>query len=259
MDYLDGFVRDTWKRINAGYYANVTHVTLKERSFVRAIRRAQTAGKNAIIAELKPISPSEGRLLDGRSPRDLLGIYRRAGAAGLSVVTDPDHFGGSLEFLTWSGEMGLPTLMKDFLMAPIQLDACVACGGSAVLLILTIFRRGYPRLSIEAMIAEAHNRGLEVLLEVNSLEEYEQALQTDAAMIGINHRDLATLRLDLGLTERILSRASKDRPVWSLSGIETPEDVRRLKAAGADAFLVGTSLLRSSDPGVALRELLRRA
>jgi indole-3-glycerol phosphate synthase len=257
MDHLDVFVRDTWKRINAGYYTNVTQVTLKQRSFVRSLRRAQTAGKNAIIAELKPVSPSEGRLLDGRSPRDLLGIYRRAGAVGLSVVTDPDHFGGSLESLSCAGETGLPTLMKDFVMDPVQLDACAACGGSAVLLILAIFRRGYPRLSIETLIAEAHSRGLEVLLEVNSLEEYEQTLQTDAEMIGINHRDLATLQLDLGLTKRILSRAPKDRPVWSLSGIKTPEDVRRLKAAGADAFLVGTSLLRSSHPGAALRELIR--
>jgi indole-3-glycerol phosphate synthase len=173
------------------------------------------------------------------------------------VVTDPDHFGGSLESLSYAGETGLPTLMKDFVMDPVQLDAGAACGGSAVLLILTIFRRGYPRLSVETLIAEAHSRGLEVLLEVNSLEEYEQSLQTDAEMIGINHRDLATLQLDLGLTERILSRASKDRPVWALSGIKTPEDVRRLKAAGADASLVGTSLLRSSHPGAALRELIR--
>lgn len=257
MDHLDEFVRDTWKRVNAGYYANVTHVTLKGRSFVRAIRRAQAAGRNALIAELKPISPSEGRLLNGRSPQDLLQIYASSGAAGLSVLTEPEHFGGSLELLARAGETGLPTLMKDFVMDPVQLEACAACGGSGVLLILAIFRRGYPRLSVETMIEEAHDRGLEVLLEVNSLEEYERALQTEAEMIGINHRNLATFTLDLGLTEHILSRAPKDRPVWALSGIETPEDVRRLKAAGADAFLVGTSLLRAGDPGTALRELIR--
>jgi indole-3-glycerol phosphate synthase len=261
VDHLDRLARDALRRIDAGAYA--TRVTFKgeicpRASFVEAIRKARTQGLNAVIAELKPASPSAGNLLKGRDPRALVAAFARAGTCGLSVLTDPQHFGGSLAHLRWTSELGLPTLMKDFLLDPVQIEACAAYGGSAVLLILTLFRRGYARLSLEAMIEEAHARGLEVLLEVNSLDEYNQALDLQADMIGINARDLATLQVDLGVVEKILRRAPKPegRPVWALSGIESPQDLERLKAAGADAFLVGTSLMRANAPEALLRRLV---
>jgi len=261
MDHLDHLAQDTLERLAAGYYANVTPITAagEKRSFVEAIGRAQVQRKNAVIAEIKPASPSEGQLLGPRDLNNLKGLMeglREAGAAGLSVLTDPKNFGGSLESLKIASGLGLPTLMKDFVLDPVQLDACRACGGSAVLLIFALFRRGYAQCSLQEMIEEAHRRGLEVLLEVSCREEYEEALSTRAEMIGINNRDLTRLRVDLRTTERILRGARKDRPVWALSGIESPEDLFRLREAGADAFLVGTALMRAQDPIEKLRGLI---
>jgi len=259
MDHLDRLAQDALERLAAGYYTNVTPITPaagEKRSFVEAIGRAQAQHKNAVIAEIKPASPSEGQLLGPRDLQRLMEGFREAGAAGLSVLTDPKNFGGSLESLKIASGLGLPTLMKDFVLDPVQLDACRACGGSAVLLIFALFRRGYAQCPLQEMIEEAHRRGLEVLLEVSCREEYEEALSTRAEMIGINNRDLTRLRVDLRTTERILRGARKDRPVWALSGIESPEDLFRLREAGADAFLVGTALMRAQDPIEKLRGLV---
>ncbi len=254
MDHLDRFAQDALRRVESGYYRSAPPPgalpPVQRPRFREAIERARRGGRYAVIAELKPRSPSvaggDGDLLRGRDPRHVLKAYAEAGAVGISVLTDPDHFGGSLAFIGAAAQTGLPVLMKDFVLDPVQLDACARWGGSAVLLILTLFRRGYARCSLGEMIAEAHARALEVLLEVSDEGEYEEALTTRADMIGINHRDLATLELDLGKTERILRRHPKDRIVWALSGIETPDKIRRLWEAGADAFLVGTSLLRTT-------------
>lgn len=261
MDHLDRLARSTLERIHAGYYEgpSVTNATFRrQRSFVAAIRRVQREGRNAVIAEIKPASPSAGPLLSHTDICKLAEGFRETGAVGLSVLTEPTHFGGSLENLKLASKAGLPTLMKDFLLDPVQLDACIACGGSAVLFILTLFHQGYTRISLDEFIREAHRRKLEVLLEVNSLGEYEQALETQVDMIGINNRDLATLRVDLSTTERILHQAPKDRLLWSLSGVEKIEDLQRLKSAGADAFLVGTALMQAGAPEAKLAELLKK-
>lgn len=257
MDQLDRLAQAALERVKEGYYANVAGVaSSSRRSFVEAICSAQAEGKNPVIAEIKPASPSSGALRAGLDVHEMAKSLRSAGAIGLSVLTERAHFGGSLENLKTASATGLPMLMKDFTLDLAQLDACVSCGGSAVLLILTLLRRGYARLALEGMIAEAHRRNLEVLLEVNSLEEYAAAEQSQADMIGINNRDLATLQVDLGRTGEILSQAKKDRIVWALSGIATADDLRQLRAAGADAFLVGTALMRATDPGARLRELI---
>jgi len=259
MDLLDRLAQATIERIESGYYANVTDVTFApRRSFVTAIKRAQTDGVIPVIAEIKPASPSEGTLLAYADIHALAESLQTAGAVGLSVLTEPTHFGGSLKNLKMASEIGLPTLMKDFLIDTIQLDACVAYGGSAVLLILTLFQRGYARLSLDAMITEAHLRKLEVLLEVTSPAEYVEAQQSAADMIGINNRDLATLQIDLSRTEKIMRQAKKDRIVWALSGVDAASDLKRLRATGTDAFLIGTCLMQAADPGMKLRELVGR-
>jgi len=260
MDALDRLAQDTRERIEAGYYACEAPATetQSDSSFVAAIHTAQRQARLAIVTEIKPASPSAGLLLDDPDvnvPR-VLEAYAQGGADGLSVLTDATHFGGSLDHLGRARETGLPTLMKDFLLAESQLDAAQASGASAALFILTLFRRGYPLMGLDAMIAAAHERGLEVLLEVNGPDEYAEALGTDADMLGVNNRDLSTLALDLGTTEGVLRRHGKDRPVWALSGIETWDDMDRMRQAGADAALVGTSLMRAADPGQALRALL---
>jgi indole-3-glycerol phosphate synthase len=220
------------------------------------VERIHACSANPIIAELKPASPSEGRRLPQERIAEILQIFSRAGVVGLSVLTEPMHFHGSLENLRLASAGGLPTLMKDFVIDPLQLEACVAYGGSALLLIVGLFRRGYSTVDLNEMIALAHQKNLEVVLEVNSLEEFHLAQKTEADMIGINNRDLGTLHIDLGTTRSILQQVQKDRIVWSMSGIENAEDLDRLKQAGADAFLVGTSLMRAENPEDRLTELL---
>ena len=259
MDWLDRLAQAALETIASGYYDHVTPSGLADqprRSLVRAIHNRIEAGRLAIIAEIKPASPSGGPLWLGADIAELARQLSAKGAAGLSVLTEPVSFGGSLENLREAGLSNLPTLMKDFLLAPVQLDAATAYGASAVLLILTLFNRGYARLGLAEIIGAAHDRGLEVLLEVNSPEEYRQAQETQAEMIGINNRELASLQVDLGRTGAILAQVQKDRPVWALSGIETRQDIQRLSAAGADAFLIGSSLMRSADPAAKLAELL---
>jgi len=258
MDHLDRFARAAQARIEAGYYR------LREgerpergpRSFVQAIRNAEG---NAVIAELKPASPTAGDLLRGRKLEELARLYRAGGAIGLSVLTEPEHFRGSLESLSAAAELGLPVLMKDFILDPVQLEACARLGGDGALLILSLFLRGYPTVGLEEMIAHAHSLGLEVLLEVSSPEEFRLAQATEAEMVGINSRDLTTLEVDLDRTIAVLERVPRDgsKLIWALSGISSPEDIQRLKAAGADAFLVGTALMRADDPRKRLEELVR--
>ncbi|MFQ6118113.1 MAG: indole-3-glycerol-phosphate synthase [Candidatus Bipolaricaulia bacterium] len=256
MDYLDRFAEEAQARIASGYYRVTVGVERERRSFVEAIAKAEG---NAIIAELKPASPSAGELLGARKLEELAWLYRAGGAVGLSALTEPEHFRGSLEHLRAASELGLPVLMKDFILDPAQLEACACLGGDCVLLILSLFRRGYSTTGLGTMIAHAHQLGLEVLLEVASAEEFQMAQRTDAEMIGLNSRDLATLEVDLDRTIAVLESVPRDdaKVIWALSGISSLEEVRRLRAVGAKAFLVGTALMRADDPLKKLEELIR--
>jgi indole-3-glycerol phosphate synthase len=253
LDRLESIVRDVRETIRSGYYRIEEPKTQNPRTFSEAIARRRGY---AVIAELKPASPSAGALLRDRSPTEVLSQYARSGAVGISVLTEPVHFGGSLELLAQASQTGLPTLMKDFIIAPEQIVAGARCGASAILLIVTLFERRYTDLTLAEALALAHRHSLEVLAEVASVEEFLLAQQTDADMIGINNRDLITLHTDLRRTEEILHKVRKDRLVWSLSGIETAQDIQRMRAAGADAFLIGTALMQAQDPAQKLQELI---
>lgn len=253
MDHLEEIVRDVRKTIRSGYYRMVSRVPGARPSFSEALARHRGY---AVIAELKLISPVAGALLRDRSPAEVLSQYARSGVVGISVLTEPVHFGGSLKLLAQASRMGLPTLMKDFIIAPEQIMAGASNGASAVLLIVTLFQRRWTSLTFAEAIALAHEHGLEVLAEVASVEEFLIAQHTDADMIGINNRALTTLRTDITRTGEILRQVQKDRPVWALSGIETAHDIQCLKAAGADAFLIGTALMQAEDPAQKLQELI---
>lgn len=254
MDHLEQIVHDVRKTIRSGYYRVSSPTVLRARPwFSAAITRCLGY---AVIAELKPISPVRGALLHDRSPADVLSRYARSGAVGISVLTEPVHFGGSLELLSQASQIGLPTLMKDFIIAPEQIIAGASSGASAILLIVTLFQRRCTSLTFEEAITLAHEHGLEVLAEVASVEDFLLAQGTDADMIGINNRDLVTLHTDIQRTGEILRRVQKDRLVWSLSGIETAHDIRWLRTAGADAFLIGTALMHAKDPAHKLQELI---
>jgi indole-3-glycerol phosphate synthase len=171
------------------------------------------------------------------------------GATGISVLTEPKHFSGSLSNLAKVREaVKLPILMKDIIVDPVQLEAASRIGANVVLLIEALFERGYCKFSLDDMITQAHTRHLEVLLETHSEDEFLRAVETDVDLVGVNNRDLRTLKIDLGTTERILKkRESKGKVVISESGVMTPEDLLFLRGCGAQAFLIGSSVMMADN------------
>lgn len=247
-DILDKLVRSAKERLQSGYY--VVEVpsenSSSSNSFVREIRERKS---NPVIAELKPASPSRGKLFEDEfDPVELAELYLEGGAAGFSVLTDPDHFNSSLENLKAVTGFGVPVLMKDFILSYSQVEAASNIGADAILLIYRLFEREKTKFELEEAIDYAHEHGLEVLLEANDLPEYEEALETEADMIGINNRDLRNLEVDLSTTKNVIAKAGTDRIVWSMSGISDREDVIYLRESGVDAFLVGTSLSLANHP-----------
>jgi len=182
----------------------------------------------------------------------------RGGACALSVLTVSDDFNGHLKNLGQIAEkFPVPILMKDIIVSPRQLRAGSDLGADAVVLISEVFSRGLGEVSLDEMIEESSRLGLEVLAEANSRDEFESLSRRDVDLYGINNRDLSTLKVELSRTEEILSEAEKPGgPVVSESGIESRKDVRRLKRAGAEAFLVGSSVMRAANIEEKVRELV---
>lgn len=255
-DFLDVLVRDAEKAIKTGYYeiegGNYAgcRFSLKE-----SINRCKHA---PIIAEIKPASPSYGNLRNINSLRDVAMAMERGGAAGISVLTEPKHFDGSIKSLAEvRSHISIPVLMKDIVINPVQIEAASKSGADAVLLISSIFERGYVDGSVEEMIKLSHSKGLEVLLETHTKDEFLSALETDADLVGINNRDLKTLKVDLKATWRILSGINQCKKiVVSESGIQKPEDIRFLRACGAKAFLVGSAVMLSKNVEEKVKELV---
>lgn len=221
----------------------------------RGFRAALLAGpRPRIVAELKRRSPSRGEIRPDFDPVGAAEAYAGAGAAALSVLTDAEFFGGALDFLSRVREaVALPLLRKDFLIDAYQVDEARVHGADAVLLIAAAL----PAAELAALYTHAGDLGLDVLLEVHDEAELETALGVGADLIGINNRDLRSFAVDLAVTEKLASRVPEGVVVVSESGIFKPEDVERLEAAGAHACLVGESLMRETDPGLALRRLRR--
>lgn len=212
--------------------------------------------KNPVVAEIKPASPSKGVIAQDINVEALASMMKRGGAVGLSILTEPKHFRGRTEYLIAAGRCGLSRLMKDIIIDPIQVEAASKIGAEAILLIESLFERHLCNKDLEGMIDLAHERGMEVLLETHTTEEFEKALSTEANLIGINNRDLSTLQTDLDVTRKILSsRHPGNHVVVSESGIDTGDHVRFLRECGADAFLVGSSIMSALNPEEKVREL----
>ena len=208
----------------------------------------------SLIAECKRRSPGAGLIRPDLEMETVSRLYEEGGAAALSVLTDALYFGGSLEDLRIARETtSLPILRKDFTLDPLQILEARVAGADAVLLIVRILDDEV----LQRLIAETEALGMAALVEVHDERELKRALEVGAGIIGINNRDLATFTTDLDTTIRLLERVPEDIVVVSESGIRVPEDVDRLGGVGVDAVLVGESLLRSSDPGVAAQELAR--
>jgi indole-3-glycerol phosphate synthase len=252
-DFLDVLARDAKATIAKDYYEHVTEVANEPISLRRAILESQHV---PVIAEIKGASPSKGVIRQDFEAEKVALAMARGGATGISILTEPKHFNGSLSnFTKVRKAVKLPLLMKDIVISPMQLDVAARIGANVVLLIQALYDRGYGELGIPEMIEEAHSRGLEVLLEVHDEGEFQRALESDLDLVGINNRDLGTLEVDLNVTKRILrSKGVDGKIVVSESGIYTVADVRFLSGCSAKAFLIGSAIMSADDVEAKVKE-----
>jgi len=217
-------------------------------SLVGALRGA-TVG---VVAEVKRRSPSKGWINPGLTAADQARAYERGGAAAVSVLTEPVHFGGSVDDLeAVRRSIAIPVLKKDFHVEPIQLVEAKAIGASAALLIA----RALSPETLVRMADVARSLGLEVLIEVRDDDELARALDVGASLIGINNRNLESLVIEEGTAERLLAHVPASVVAISESGVEARSDVQRVALAGADAVLVGSAISGAADPMDAVRGL----
>jgi indole-3-glycerol phosphate synthase len=254
-DFFDTLARDAQASIDNGYYDNVKPAKQVSVSLKVAIKSCKA---NPVITEIKAASPSAGIIRTNINSKDVAQAMQRGGAVAISVLTEPKHFNGSLQALTEArAAVKLPILMKDIIIDPIQIEAAANLGANAVLLIEALYERDYGRIGINETVEYAHSRGLEVLLETHSETEFLCAGRTNADLIGINNRDLGTLKISLETTQRILEKHEKPtRLVVSESGIKSPADIRYLRGCGADAFLVGSSIMLTEEIESKVREFV---
>ncbi|MDD2557837.1 MAG: indole-3-glycerol phosphate synthase TrpC [Desulfuromonadaceae bacterium] len=221
------------------------------RGFEQRLRQVAHVG-TAIIAEVKKGSPSKGLIRADFDPLEIAKGYEEAGAACLSVLTDAEFFLGSLDSLeSISRQVTIPLLRKDFIVDPYQIYEARASGADAVLLIAAALEA--------AQLADyydlARELGLDVLMEVHNEVELEVVLQTPCTLVGINNRCLKSFVTDIGVTERLIPLITGSRLVVSESGINSRSDIETLQGFGANAFLVGESLMREADYRAKLYEL----
>lgn len=206
-----------------------------------------------VIAELKRASPSRGLLRRHYRRREIAQAYESAGAAALSVLTEEQHFLGSLEDLEEVRKsVRLPVLRKDFIVDAYQVYESAAAGADALLLIVAALRND----DLRNLLQLAKRLRMDALVEVHTEEELERALAAGAGIVGVNNRNLKTLGVDLETSLRLRSRIPRNCLAVSESGIATPADMRRLAAAGYHAVLIGERLMTAEDPGRELAALL---
>jgi len=265
-DFLAGLISDARKRVQADYYSISRIIDHKPISLKHALR---SASGNAIIAEIKPISPARGALRPEIDPETAAMELEKGGAVGLSILTEPNNFGGALQNLQKvRGRVHIPLLMKDIIIDEAQIQAAERSGADCVLLIESVFSK-HRVGSLEKLLEFAHDMNLEVLLEVHDREELGRALESEGDIIGVNNRNLATLEIDLLTTPRLLgdqevlvapwrelfNRKRANKTIITESGIETSADIRKLKHV-VDGFLVGSSIMLSEDLESKVRELV---
>ena len=224
--------------------------SLPPRPFATSLKHPNRLG---LIAEIKRASPSKGLIAPDFDAARQAAIYQTSGADCLSVLTEPDFFQGSLDDLSAAREAtSKPIIRKDFVIDQIQIAQARLAGADCVLLIVAILKDW----EVRQLKAAAHRYGMDALVEVHDEEEVRRALFNGADFIGINNRNLNTFEVDLATTERLRPLLPAEAIVVSESGVFTQSDARRLREAGADALLVGESLMKSGDAAGAIEELL---
>jgi indole-3-glycerol phosphate synthase len=206
----------------------------------------------AVIAEMKQRTPTMGVLADDYKPADLARAYSDGGASAISVLTHMAGFGGRPEHIESARvATNLPILRKDFITDPYEIGEARGAGADAVLLIVAAL----DPAELRRLLAVVRSRGISALVEVHDENETRVAIEAGAEVVGVNHRDLRTFDVDLGLTGRLRPLIPHTVPLVAESGIHSVEDARRMRESGADAILVGEMLMRAADPVACLREL----
>jgi indole-3-glycerol phosphate synthase len=265
-NFIFTLARSAAKNIAEGYYRDLVKEKPRRPSH-RSLKDAILKSKlTPLLAEIKFTSPAEGKLRPRGDVKKIARAYERGGVAGISVLTEPKHFEGDIRYLPLvKKSVKVPVLMKDIIIDPVQIDAAADMGADAVLFIAAIFMNRLSNASLEDMFAKARSRGLEVLFEVHTENEFLFSLESEADLVGINNRNLDTLEVSLETTKSLLAKgretrerlkiAGKDKPIISESGINTRREIDELAGLGADGFLVGSAFMRSPDLEAKVRSL----
>lgn len=230
--------------IDEGVYDVEESLPKSGKDLIELINENQHA---TLITEIKFSSPSLGEIKKYSDPIAIAKSMISGGAKALSILTQPYLFSGSPDFfIKIRKEVDVPLLMKDIIVDKTQIDAAKKIGADYILLIQSLFDHGFLN-EIDELIDYSHKNGLKILLESHTKDEFQNSLKTNADILGINNRDLDTLELDINNTKKILDSFDKSRIIVSESGIETPDDIRFLHNSGANAFLVGSSIMKSDN------------
>ena len=253
-EFLKRLAESARKAIDDGIYDidfTIYHQTFSIKNAIRSCKHVP------IITEIKFASPSMGTIREYSDPTRIAREMVDSGAIALSILTQPNMFDGSIDYLANARlTLDVPLLMKDIMISEVQIDAAKKIGADCILLIASLFNANLCEDSIERFTDKAHKLGLEVLLETHTEDEFRQAMKSNVDLVGINNRNLDTMQIDIKTTEYILKRCEKKKPVISESGISEAEQIRYLKSVGADAFLIGTGIMQSSNIKDKVRELV---
>jgi len=250
---LDRLVKNSRRAIDDGIY-DITETLQKSGiDLEESIKNNKHA---SLITEIKFSSPAEGNIIQVSDPLQIAESMVSGGAQALSVLTQPHLFNGSPEyFIKIRKNVKIPLLMKDIMIDKIQIDAAKKMGADYFLLIQALFDKGFVD-NIDELIDYGHKNGFKILLEAHTKTEFHNAIRTDADIVGINNRNLDTLEINLETTRHLLENFHKSKIILSESGIESSDDIRFLRNSGADAFLIGTSIMKSSDIQKTVSELV---
>ncbi|MBA0908819.1 MAG: indole-3-glycerol-phosphate synthase [Nitrosarchaeum sp.] len=250
---LKKLVSNSQAAINDGVYNVDVKLKKSDMDFLEIIK---TNAHATLLAEIKFSSPSLGKIRTKSDPVTIAKQMISGGAKALSILTQPHMFNGSPDyFIHVRQAVNVPLLMKDIMIDTVQIDAAEKIGADYILLIQSLFDQGFLK-NIDEFIKYAHKKGLQILLEVHTKQEFENALKTQSDLIGINNRNLDTLEIDLKNIEKVLEGYTKTRQILVESGIETVKDIEYLKKCGADAFLIGSSIMKSDNIEEHVRKLV---
>ena len=251
---LKKLVNNSQAAIDDGTYDVDVNLEKSDKDFVQIIN---SNPHPTLLTEIKFASPSLGKIRTISDPASVAKQMISGGSKALSILTQPHLFNGSPEYFIKVREaVDVPLLMKDIMIDKIQIDAAEKIGADYMLLIQSLFDNGFLN-EIDEFIDYGHKKGLKILLEVHTENEFKKALETNADLIGINNRNLDTLEIDLKTTEKVLENFDSSRPILSESGIETPEDIQYLKKCGTKAFLIGSSIMKSDNIEEQVKRLVK--